>query len=74
MDNIIPIGNLTRLDGDPDRILKAAIGELDGVVISGFDKNGNLWAASSYADGGNVMWLLEACKTKMMSAIIEIQE
>ena len=71
IDNIIPIGNLTRLDGDPDTILKAAIGKLEGVVISGFTKDGELWAASSYADGGNVMWLLEAAKTKMMSAIIE---
>ena len=69
MGDIVPLGNLTRLDGDPDRILEAATGELEGVVISGFDKNGKLWAASSYADGGTVMWLLEACKTKMMMAI-----
>lgn len=72
MGEIIPIGNLTRMDGDPDRILKAAMGKLDGVVISGFDHDGNLWAASSYADGGNVMWLLEACKTKMMQAVVDI--
>lgn len=69
MPKIIPIGNLTRLDGDPDKILKAAIGELDGVVITGFDKDGEVWAASSYADGGTVMWLLEACKNKMMDAV-----
>jgi len=73
-NKIVPIGNLTRLDGNPDVILNAAIGKLEGVVISGFTKDGELWAASSYADGGTVMWLLEATKTKMMSAITENYE
>ena len=68
-NKIVPIGNLSRLNDDPDKILRAAIGKLEGVVISGFDKDGEVWAASSYADGGTVMWLLEACKTKMMDAV-----
>jgi len=72
MNNVIPIGNLTRLNDNPDKILKAAIGELEGVVISGFTKDGQLWAASSYADGGTVMWLLEAAKTEMMAAIVKV--
>ncbi len=74
MNNVVPIGNLTRLDDNPDVILKAALGELEGVVITGFKKDGGLWAASSYADGGTVMWLLEAAKTKMMSAIVEVDD
>ena len=69
MAKIVPIGNLTRLDGDVDEILKAAIGELEGVVLIGFKKEGeDIWAASSYADGGTVMWLLEMCKRKMLGA------
>ena len=69
MGKIIPIGGVTRLDLPPDRILEAAKGKMEGVVIVGFDKDGEVYAASSYADGGRVMWLLEACKTKMMESL-----
>ena len=69
MGKIIPIGGITKLDLDPDVILEMAKGKLEGTVIIGFDKDGEVYAASSYADGGTVMWLLEACKTKMMESI-----
>jgi hypothetical protein len=69
MGKIIPIGGITKLDLPPDQILEKAKGELEGVILIGFDKNDEVYAASSYADGGVVMWLLEACKTKMMEAI-----
>lgn len=69
MGKIIPIGGVTKLDLPPDRILEAAKGQMEGVVIVGFDKDGEVYAASSYADGGTIMWLLEACKTKMMDLL-----
>ena len=69
MGKIIPIGGITKLDLNPDVILEMAKGKLEGVVLVGFDKDGEVYAASSYADGGDVMWLLEACKTKMMQAV-----
>lgn len=69
MGKIIPIRGVTKLDIPPDRILEAAKGQMEGVVIIGFDKDGEVYAASSYADGGTVMWLLEACKTKMMESL-----
>lgn len=69
MGKVIPIGGITRLDLPADRILENAKGQLEGVIIIGFDHEGEVYAASSYADGGDVMWLLEACKTKMMESI-----
>ncbi|HCY85923.1 MAG TPA: hypothetical protein DHV36_12380 [Desulfobacteraceae bacterium] len=69
MAKIIPIGGVTKLDPPADKILEEAKGEMDGVVIVGFDSEGEVYAASSYADGGTVMWLLEACKTKMMESL-----
>jgi hypothetical protein len=66
---IIPINTITTLDSNPDMILEAAKDKLEGVVIVGFDKNGEVYAASSYADGGNIMWLLEACKLKMFDSL-----
>ena len=69
MGDIIQLGGVTKLDLPVDKILEAAKGQLKGVVLVGFDNDGEVYAASSYADGGNVMWLLEACKTIMMDSI-----
>ena len=69
MAKIIELGGITRLDLPADRILEAAKGRMEGVVLIGFDTDGSVYAASSYADGGTVMWLLEACKTKMMESV-----
>ena len=69
---IFPIGTITKLDIPPDAILESAKGQLEGVVLIGFDKKGDVYAASSYADGGNIMWLLEACKRKMFDSLEEL--
>lgn len=66
MSNVIPLGNITRLDLPVDRVLDGAKGQLEGIVILGYDKDGNNYFASSYADGGEVLWLLEQCKLSLM--------
>lgn len=63
---IIPFTGVTRLDMSADLILEAAKGKLDGVLVIGFDNDGNLYAVSSYADGGTALWLLEQTKKKLM--------
>jgi hypothetical protein len=66
-NNVIPLGNVTRLNLPTDRVLEAAKGHCpDGVVIMGFDEGGDLYFASSIADGGTVLWLLEHCKKRLM--------
>ena len=70
-DNVIPLGNITSLDLPTDRVLDAAKGECsDGVVILGFDNEGQLYLASSIADGGRVIWLLEQAKR----ALLEVED
>lgn len=69
MAKIVPIGGITKLDLPADRILEGAKGKLEGVVVIGLNNDGELYCASSYADGGSVLWLLEACKTRMMESI-----
>jgi len=54
------------MDLPPDRILDAAKGKLEGLVIMAYDTDGELYFASSYADGGNVLWLMEQCKLALM--------
>lgn len=68
--NIITLGCVTRLDLPPDRILEAAKGSLKGVVVIGWNNEDEFYAASSIADGGDVLWLLR--KTEQM--LMEVSE
>ena len=70
MAKVIPFTGITKLDLDPDTILENNKGKLEGVVIMGWDKDGNEFFASSYADGGTVLWLVERLK----KALLEIAD
>ena len=65
MAKIIPLNCVTRLDLPVDRVLEAAKDKLEGVVLIGYDKEGEFYAASTYADGGIVSWLLDECKYRL---------
>lgn len=65
MAKVVPIGGVTKLDLDPDAVLENNKGKFEGVVIIGYDKDGVERFASTYADGGTVLWLLERCKQKL---------
>lgn len=67
-DNVIPLGCLTKLDLPVDRVLEAAKDKLEGVVLLGYDKDGMTYFSSTYADGGEVLWLLEQAKRALLSA------
>lgn len=66
MGDILYMGGVTRLDIPPDRILENTKGKLQGVLIIGYDTDGNFYASSSYADGGTVLWLMEQCKHELL--------
>jgi hypothetical protein len=66
MGKVILLDCETRLDLNPDRILKEAIGKLQGVVILGYDKEGNEFFSATYADGETPLWLLERCKKSLL--------
>ena len=66
MSDIIPLGNITLLDLIPDSILEQTKGSLKGVVIMGFDNDDEPYFASSYADGGTILWLMEKCKARLL--------
>lgn len=67
MSKIIPFTGITKLDIDPDQILESNKGDLEGVVILGYNHLGYEVFASSYADGGTVLWLLERCKKRLLT-------
>lgn len=65
---VVEFSGITRLNLDPDRVLERAKGKLQGVVVLGYDQDGEFFGATSYADGGDLLWLLELCKKKLMEA------
>lgn len=69
-DNVIPWRGITRNDSDPQRVLDAAIeAGLAGVVVMGYTAEGAEYFASSYADGGDVLWHLERSKHKLLRIV-----
>lgn len=70
MGEVVNLNNITRLDIPADRVLEAAVGNLDKVVVIGYDKEGAEYFASSIADGGTVLWLME----KMKKALLNVGE
>ncbi len=67
MAKVIPFSGITKLDMPPDHILDAAKEKgLEGVVIMGFKADGEEYFASSYADGGTVLWLAERLKKRLL--------
>jgi len=64
--NVVPFPVVTRLDLPADRIITAAQGNLEDVVIVGWDLNGDFYFGSSKADGAEVLWLLEIAKKKLL--------
>ena len=67
MGEVINLTAPTRIDGDPARILEAAVAaDLMHVVIVGYDKSGAEYFASSYADGADALWALQRGALKLL--------
>lgn len=65
---VIPYRGITRLNLPVERVLEMAKeAELEGVVILGYTKDGDEYAASSYASGDIVVWLLERTKHRLLA-------
>ena len=67
MGEVIMLPVITRLDLPPERILAAATEDgLEQAVVIGTTKDGEFYFASSVADGGSVLWLLEIAKKRLL--------
>lgn len=65
-ENVVNFRGVTRLDLDPDRTLENTKGQLKHFAIVGYDKDDEFFFSSTMADGGDVMWLLELAKKKLL--------
>jgi len=68
MGKIIPIkGKVTYLDIPVEKVLDSAKDQLEDVVLLGWHKKGgHLYFASTFADCGEMLWLLEHAKNALM--------
>ena len=71
MSNVILFNGITKLDLDPDMVLENTKGKLEGVILIGYDKEGEEYFASTYADGGEVLWLIERMKLRLLNVGVE---
>lgn len=58
---------VTSLNIPTQRVLQGALdAELLSAIVIGYDKGGEFYFASTQADGGDVLWLMELAKFKLM--------
>jgi hypothetical protein len=69
MGDVVILSCVTTLDTPADRVLEAAIGKLDHVVILGYDKDGEEYFAANFSDGGEVLWHMERAKMKLLGQV-----
>jgi len=72
-DNVINFPGITRLRVDPDKVLGAAMGNLESVVVVGYDKTGTEYFAASDPSGPEVLWLLERAKLGLLNIVGEME-
>jgi hypothetical protein len=65
MGTVTVLNTNTTLEVPADRVLEAAIGKVNPVVVIGYDVENDLYLASSDADVREVLWLLEAAKREL---------
>lgn len=68
MSNVIKFYPLNAAE-NPDNVLEQAMGDFSSVLLIGWDKDGDLDARASLdlKDGGDLLWLIEAFKFKLLS-------
>ena len=70
-DKIVNFFGVTRLDLPADQILESALGKLKSAIVIGYTSDGEEYFASSIADGGEVVWLIERMKLQLLRVVEE---
>ena len=67
-DNVVELDMVTRLDIPVERVLNGAMkADLNNVFVVGWDQDGDLYTASSIADGAELLWMLELAKKRLLA-------
>lgn len=69
MGGVVDLDVVTSLDIPVERILRRATeADLDTAIVIGWDKEGELYFATSVSSGPEVLWLLEKTKANLLVA------
>jgi hypothetical protein len=71
MTNIVNLHKYTRLDIDPDKVLKGAVGELKRVIVLGDDLNDERYFASSTSHKAELLLLIKEFEFKLLNGDFE---
>lgn len=71
MSNVVELGCKTRLDIDPDKVLKSAIGQCERVLVIGLSKDDSDYFAASTGDKAKLIYDIERFKVKLLSGNFE---
>ena len=70
MSNVINFPGITSLDLDADRVLVSIQEQkLVGFVLAGYTESGEEFFSSTYADGGDALWLIERFKKALLETV-----
>ncbi len=65
--NVVELPVVTTLPSDPQRVLdRVKAMEPKTVVVIAYDRDGDFCFQSSTPDGGDVLWLMELARHKLM--------
>lgn len=67
--NVVQLPVITRLDLNPDITLDNLKGKLKGFVLCGYTTEGVEFFSSTYADGGNALWILKRCEKALLEQV-----
>lgn len=71
VSNVTVLKTVTTLDIPTERILNGALEQpLNGCIVIGENADGELYFASSFADGGTVLWWMEKAKLALLGVSI----
>jgi len=71
MSKVLPFKNIAPIDHSIDSLrvlIDKDLDDLESVVIMGYTKQGDEFFATTFADGGNVLWLVERLKSHLLES------
>jgi hypothetical protein len=72
MADVVEFTGITTLDIPAERVLEmAGAADLDVAIVVGCTKDGELYFASTDADGGTALWYFELAKRALIDAATE---
>lgn len=70
MGEVVELVCWMKLDIPAEKVLTAAVGEVDRVLVLGYDNDGEEYFAASFADKAEVLWLVERFRQQLLDGTL----